>query len=245
MSNKKEKLKILLLQIRDNHSVREEELSSFAQFTGLEKSQFTILNVFDQPSFDINLDSYDSLFVGGASEASVLEPDKYPFVLKSEELLLKAIDINKPVFASCFGFQLAVTALGGQIIRDQKDYEMGSIPIQLTTKAKDDVLLKDTPNNFHAISVHRERATKLPANCELLAYTDQCCHSFKLTNKPFWAFQFHPEVDKPILIQRLSVFRDKYTKSDEQLKQVFESVVETPESNLLLTKFVDRVLLTS
>ena len=74
-------LKILLLQIRDNHNVRIEEHQSFANFSKIEPHQIEILNVFDTPSFKPNLiDNYDALYVGGASEANVLEPDKYPFV---------------------------------------------------------------------------------------------------------------------------------------------------------------------
>ena len=44
-------LKILLLQIRDNQNVRNEEHQSFANFSKLEVHQIEILNVFDTPSF--------------------------------------------------------------------------------------------------------------------------------------------------------------------------------------------------
>ena len=106
-------LKILLLQIRDNRNVRIEEHQSFANFSKIELHQIEILNVFDTPSFKPNqIDSYDALYVGGASEANVLEPDKYPFVKNCIELLRYAAEISKPTFASCFGFQLAVLAFG-------------------------------------------------------------------------------------------------------------------------------------
>jgi len=105
-----------LLQIRDETRVRQEEYDSFVNYSGLSKEQIDILNVFDTPNFLPKIiDKYDALFVGGASEASVLEPDKYKFVKSGEELLLYCIDKEIPVFASCFGFQLAVTALGGDV----------------------------------------------------------------------------------------------------------------------------------
>ena len=53
---------------------------------------------------------YDALLVGGASEASVLEPENYPSVPHCINLLRHCIDVDFPVFASCFGFQLAVLA---------------------------------------------------------------------------------------------------------------------------------------
>jgi GMP synthase (glutamine-hydrolysing) len=50
-------------------------------------------------------------------------------------------------------------------------------------------------------------------------------------------------VSKSILIERLTVFKDKYTDGDDHLQQVLDSAEETPESNGLLKKFVDRVLI--
>lgn len=237
-------LKILLLQIRDQSRVRIEEYESFISYSGLAPYQIDILNAFDTPAFDSSvLNGYDALFVGGASEASVLEPDKYPFVESGIQLLQFCIEHRIPVFASCFGFQLAVLALGGDIIRDKKNYEMGTIPIQLSETAKDDPIFTDIPDGFYAVSVHKERATSLPENCELLAYTDACKHAFRVKDSSFWAFQFHPEVDRATLVERLTIFKSQYTDGDDHLDKVLAAAVETPESNELVRKFVDRVLL--
>ena len=237
-------MKILLLQIRNEQRVRQEEFNSFVQFSGLSPDHFDVLNVFDKPHFDHSvIEGYDALIVGGASEASVLEPDNYPFVHSCVHLLSHCIDIALPVFASCFGFQLAVLALGGKIICDEKDFEMGSIPISLSAAAKDDLLFADTADNFLAVAVHRERAPILPEQCQLLAYTKICPHAFKVKGKPFWAFQFHPEVDKAILVERLTIYKNHYTEGDQHLDEVLSSSKETPESNALVRKFVDRILL--
>jgi len=237
-------LRILLMQIRDSDQVKKEEFASFVAYSGLTESQFTVLNVFDTPHFtgDV-MHGHDCLFVGGASEASVMEPDKYPFVASSIALLQYCLSRDIPVFASCFGFQLAVLALGGRIVRDKKDYEMGTPKIQLTSAAKQDVLFRDTPHEFAAVSVHQERAPELPATCELLAETAACPHAFKVREKRFWAFQFHPEVDRRTLVERLTYYKDKYTDDDGHLQAVLENALETPESNGLVRKFVERVLI--
>ena len=240
----KKNLKILLLQIRDNRNVRIEEHQSFANFSKIEPHQIEILNVFDTPSFKPNLiDNYDALYVGGASEANVLEPEKYPFIKNCIELLRYAAEISKPTFASCFGFQLAVLAFGGIILNKDKDYEMGTVKISLTDKAKSDLVYQGIQDRFPAVSVHRQYASTIPEPLETLAYTGQCVHSFKYKNKPLWAFQFHPEVDRDTLVKRLTIFSQHYTDDREHLKKVLESAVETPESNILLGNFVDRVLL--
>lgn len=236
-------LKVLLLQIRQHELVRREEKYSFSTFSNIENEQLTILNVFDTPEFEPNVvDEYDAVFVGGASECPVTDEENWPFIKHCKNLLLYCVDTNKPVFASCYGFQLVVLALGGEIIHVPVNFEMGSIPIKLTNAAKDDPIFHTTPNNFLGISVHKDKTIQTPTGCTTLAYTDECIHAFKVNNKPFWCTQFHPEVDKEILVERLTAFKDKYTDSDEQLNEIICSVRETPESNILLKKFIDYVI---
>jgi GMP synthase (glutamine-hydrolysing) len=244
MSKKRSDLRILLLQIRDDPRVRQEEHHSFSHYSGLPLDQIDILNVFDTPMFHLDvLKGYHALFVGGASEASVLEPERYPFLEPAKRLLLSCIARGFPVFASCFGFQLTVRALGGLVIRDEGEFEMGTVAIRLTPAAGRDLLFKDTPDLFLGVSVHQERAIEVPPGCITLAYTHACPHAFQVKGKPFWAFQFHPEVDRQRLVERLTIYRARYTEGDDHLEQVLASAGETPESNRLLQKFVDRVLL--
>ncbi len=244
MPKSRSELKILLLQIREGGQVREEEHASFAAYSGLQPHQIEVLNVFDTPEFPVTVaDDYDALFVGGASEANVLKPEEFPFVDTCQDLLRHCALIGKPVFASCFGFQLVVLALGGEILHKDDDFEMGTLPILLTDASIDDPLFRDIPNGFPAVSVHRQYAADLPASCEVIAYTQQCIHVLRVKEKPFWAFQFHPEVDKKTLVERLTHYKAHYTDGDGHLDRVLASAVETPESNHLVAKFVDRVLL--
>ncbi len=240
----KSQLKTLLLQIRDSPQVREEELQSFAALSGLDVSQIDVLNVFDTPDFPATAaDDYDALWVGGASEANVLKPKEFPFIEPSLKLIHHCAETGLPVFASCFGFQLAVLALGGEILHKDADFEMGSLPVLLTPSAATDPLFYDISGNFLAISVHRQYAAVLPPNCQLLAYTEQCMHCFRVEGREFWAFQFHPEVDRDTLVERLTFYKAHYTDGDGQLEGVLNSARETPVANALPRRFVDRVLL--
>lgn len=237
-------VRILLLQIRDDPRVRKEELDSFLLFSNLRPSQLDVLNVFDTPQFDISaLEGYDALYVGGASEASVLEPENYAFLAPAQQLLLDCIEREIPVLASCFGFQLCVCALGGEIIATPDDFEMGTVPIRLTEEAKSDPLMHDVPDGFAAVAVHQLKALQAPPGCVSLAYTDACCHVFRVKDKPFWATQFHPECDRAILIERLTIYAEHYTRDAEHLREVLDATEDTPESNDLLRKFVERIVL--
>jgi len=175
--------------------------------------------------------------VGGASEASVLEIEKYPFVSSIINAMTYAIDKEIPVFASCFGFQTAILALGGKITRDTENFEMGTYPLSIDVGAHNDPILKNIPDQFIAVSVHQEKAIELPVNCQRLIYTDQCLHSFKVIGKPFWAFQFHPELDATCLTERLTAYKEKYTENTEHLTKVIESIRPTPFANKIVSNF--------
>lgn len=235
--------KYLIIQIRESEKIKQEEFESFVKYSKATKEEFDSYDLFKDPPLGPELISqYKAIFVGGASDASVLKPEKYTFVPSLIEFLNHCVDKSIPTFASCFGFQAAILALKGKITHQAKDYEMGTYSISLTPEAKEDSIFKDTPDGFFGISVHKEKATSLPDNCIKLAYTDNCIHAFKVEGKPFYAFQFHPELDRQTLVDRLAYYQSQYTENPEHYQEVIDSTVETPESNDLVRKFIERVI---
>jgi len=219
-------------------------VESFARHAGVPLHAIDVLNVFDTPRFPASAaDRYDALLVGGASEASVLEPERFPFVAHIVDLLKASIDARRPTFASCFGFQAAVVGLGGTIVRDEDGcFEMGTVPLSLTEQARDDLLFSDAPDGLLAVSCHKERTDAAPPGCVPLADTEACHHTFRVDGAPFWAFQFHPELDRQRFVDRLAVFKDQYTDTDDHYERTIARFSETPESNALVRKFVERAL---
>jgi GMP synthase (glutamine-hydrolysing) len=247
MPNQRTQLKILLMQIRDDEQTRFEEFHEFVRYGQLAPEQIDVLDVFQVPEFAPTcLKGYDALFVGGSSDASVTQPTKYPFVESAKQLIVHCLEQSLPVFASCFGFQVAVEALSGKVIVDKANMEMGTYPLWLTEAAADDVLFHDVPNGFWAVSGHKERAVALPEDAILLAYSDRCpYHAFKIAGKPFYAFQFHPEVDAKDLAIRITRYQSRYLEDSDELTKILQNLQDTPIANDLIRKFVDRVLLTS
>lgn len=246
MGKVRTQLKILLLQIRDDKTTCLEELDEFVRFSGLRSDQFHTLNTFATPDFEPTcMVGYDALFVGGSSDASVTQPQLYPFVENTKRLLLYCLQRSIPVFASCFGFQAVVEALGGRVIVDKPSMEMGTYPMYLTDAAANDDLFHDVPNGFWAVSGHKERAVSLPEGAILLAFSELCpYHAFRMAGKPFYAFQFHPEVDAPDLVARITRYQNRYLDDSDHLSAIVKSVKdETAIANRLIEKFVDRILL--
>ena len=240
----RKQLRFLLVQIRDDERVRSEEVQSFLHYGGLDAEQLTVLNVFDRPQFERDVGrGFDAVLVGGASEASVLERQRYPFVDSIIGLLRWCIEVHKPVFASCFGFQAAGLGLGAEVTFQDEGFEMGTLPMQLTEHAADDPLFCDAPEGFVAVTCHRESLLHAPQGCLALAHSDRFCQAFRVVERPFWAFQFHPELDCATFVSRLGIYRKQYTDTDDHYESTIASFRETPVSNQLLGKFIDRVVL--
>jgi len=70
------------------------------------------------------------------------------------------IDLGHPMFASCFGFQMLVQALGGHIIPDPENAEVGAFELHLTHEALTDELFSVLPPVFMAQLGHKERAER-------------------------------------------------------------------------------------
>lgn len=243
---KRNKLKILLLQIREDACTIEEEIINFANFGEIDACQVSTINAFKTHHFKPQiLDDYDALMVGGSSDASVLKPKTYPFVKSCRDLIGYSYHNNIPTFASCFGFQLAAVELGGEIILDKPNMEMGIINIKLLDNYQSYPLLKGMPQNFMAVSGHKERVSVLPNGAINLAASEKCpYHLFTFANKPFYASQFHPEVDRETLIQRLTRYQHHYLSEKGELEKIIKSSKnDTPLSNALVKQFIDRVVL--
>lgn len=246
MDNTLETLKILLLQIREDSITKSEEWQEFIRFSGLRTEQIETLNVFDTPHFTPEImNNYHALFIGGSSDATVRDPITYPFVGSCKKLIRFCYDQQIPVLASCFGFQLAVEEFGGKVELDAPQMEMGLYQIALTEFAKEDLLLHDTRNQFWAVSGHKERATQLPQEAVLLGQTALCpYHIFTFADKPFYAFQFHPEVDTQDLITRITRYQQRYSVCNNTLQSIIDTAIhQTTESNDIIRKFVERVIL--
>ncbi|WP_133130070.1 type 1 glutamine amidotransferase [Legionella yabuuchiae] len=239
-------LKVLLLQIREDEETMLEEFYEFVQFSELHEEQFTKLNTFKMVHFPPSIiDDYDVLFVGGSSDASVLNVEDFLFVPHCKQLIRYCFDKNIPVLASYFGFQIAMEELGGKVILDKENMEMGVYSIQLYPDAKDDPLLYDYPEHFWAVSGHKERASSIPSSCIHLASSEQCpYHIVKFIDKPIYCFQFHPEVDKKDLITRITRYQMRYLEGNESLQQIIDTAIHnTPYSNKLVKDFIDRVVM--
>lgn len=189
------------------------------------------------PADDV-LRSYDALFFGGSGAYSVL--DDVDWIKRGLDVLVQAVELQVPSWASCFGFQGLALALGGEVVADPERTEMGSTRLQLTEAGLRDPLLGQLPERFWAQEGHHDRVSRLPDGVVLLA-TGEVCHAqaFRVEQAPFWASQFHPELTVARTVDRFRFYGEHYLEGDHEatLAQLM-SGEESPELGTLLANLV-------
>ena len=181
--------------------------------------------------------------VGGSGDFYVSRGD-LPYQQQLFDFLRELAAVGHPTFASCFGFQCLVSALGGEIVHDAGNTEVGTYPVELTAEGKADPLFGDLPPRFAAQLGRKDRAQSLPAVARNLARSDRSpFQAFRLPGRPIWATQFHPELDRERNLGRYRHYLDGYAAamSEEEREAAFERFRESPETERLLPAFLQLV----
>ena len=100
------------------------------------------------------------------------------------------LESGLPILGICYGMQLLCQKLGGEVERsDVREYG----PAKLKSVSPHILTEKVDPNQTCWMS-HGDKVSRLPPNTMALATTDECDAIFCHQEKPYFGFQFHPEV---------------------------------------------------
>jgi len=237
-------LKLLLLQARRaTDPARHEERVSFAKRLGVPLDVIVPYDLLLGPPSLEKVREHKAVLIGGSGEFDVSKRN-LPQFDATLQLLREIVDLGLPMFASCFGFQLMVQALGGEIVHDPESTEIGTFPIYLTEEAKTDELFSILPDEFMAQLGHKERAEVMPPGVVTLAYSDKVAHeAMRIPGKPIWATQFHPELDLEDHLIRFRRYLHIYAHlfSEEEIEAMLASFKPSPEAEKLLPRFMEIV----
>ncbi|MGH7296683.1 MAG: glutamine amidotransferase, partial [Polyangiaceae bacterium] len=129
-------------------------------------------------------------FVITGSSASVTE--RAPWMLRAEGLVREIEAAGAPLLGICFGHQMVAQALGGEVRRNPRGREIGTVRVE---RAADDPLFAGLPSAFEANATHVDSVVRLPARAEVLASTSLDPVAAFRVGPAVRAVQFHPEFD--------------------------------------------------
>lgn len=111
----------------------------------------------------------------------------------------RVLNEGLPIFGSCWGLQVFVTALGGKVRRNPKGREIGiARAITLTDEGTAHPMYNGKPQVFESLAVHLDEVEELPSKATVLATNEMSrvqAISINTNNIDFWGVQYHPEFD--------------------------------------------------
>ena len=198
----------VLLQARPEADARAAELAAMRVASGLGE-RLTALRVDAEPLPDDLLDRAAGVLAGG-SPYSVTDPEeaKSPGQRLAEAQLARvaerALDSGAPVFLTCFGIGVLTRVLGGTVDRTHPE-AVSAATTRLTAAGRADPVAGVLPDEFAALTGHKESAPAVPPGAVLLATNDTSPVQLYRAGSVL-ASQFHPEPTTADFIERATVY---------------------------------------
>ena len=219
--------------------MKTQEVECFRKAFQCDQSQIEVFDLTNGTVFTTaRLRHSDMIVIGGSGDYSVAEGG--PWWSSAAENMALLHDINKPVFASCWGFQAMARALGGEVVTDLSRAEVGTIQVSPTSAARLDPVFSEVPAVMDVQAGHQDIVESLPEDAVCLASSDRVTNqAMMFRNKPIYATQFHPELTRRSLIERIRTY-PQYVENiaGVSVEEFMVQCRETPDSVELLRRFV-------
>ncbi len=164
------------------------------------------------------------------SASSVTE--RSPWILAAESALARFVAAGVPTLGVCFGHQLLGQALGGEVQRNPRGREIGSVETELFV---DDPLFLDLPRRLPVNMSHVDSVVALPPGARVLGRTVLEPHAAVRFGECAWGVQFHPEFDGAVMRGYIEA---RATQVQSEGINVATLRSETsPEATRILTRF--------
>lgn len=229
--------KVLLVQVRESEIPLFHERACFERVCD-GRAELSYHNLIDDPELEwASVRRYEVLMVGGSGECSATK--SYEFTESLEAAVTRWVQESRPFFGSCWGHHFLAAALGGTVRSDPDTEEVGTFPVRLSPAARRDPLFSAMPMRFQAQMGHHDSVTELPEGVESLADSERCPHQvLKVVDKPIYSTQFHSELGRRQIIERLEMYKSCYL-DHTSLNEMTEQVRPSPAIRPLVSRFLE------
>jgi GMP synthase (glutamine-hydrolysing) len=172
-------------------------------------------------------------FVITGSSSSVTDAD--PWIGRVEAYVKEIAAEGAPLFAICFGHQLVAHALGGEVKKNPRGREVGTIQVK---RLADDPIFAGAGAELAANAMHKDSVTRLPDGGRLLASSElEPTQAFAI-GKAIRCVQFHPEIDGAGMRTYLEARAQVLTTEGSDAAAIAARSSDAPEAEETLRNFV-------
>lgn len=231
--------RVLLLQVRRSIEALRHERECFERVCG-DRIELDFHNLMQDPDISwAEVHRYEVLLLGGSGECTATED--YEFSEPLRQVLSRWTEAARPFFGSCWGHHFLASTLGGEVLTDVATSEVGTFAVSLTPSGRQDPLFSTLPRQFQAQMGHHDFVAQLPPGTESLAWSDRCPNqAIKVIGKPIYSTQFHSEMGRREIIERLRMYRESYLEGGT-MQSVVDSLGPSPAVKPLVSRFLQLV----
>lgn len=143
---------------------------------------------------------------------NVYEEKAFQFLRRENDLVVRAIKTETPFLGICLGAQILAKAASARVNKSPAP-EIGFFDVVLTEEGKRDPLFQKVDPTALKVFQWHEDMFDIPDNASWLGSSALCPHQACRVGKKAYGFQFHIEVDRPMIVSWLK----EYWKIDDVL----------------------------
>jgi GMP synthase (glutamine-hydrolysing) len=177
-------------------------------------------------------ESVSAIIITG-SICSVTE--RAPWMLRAEDYIRDVVRAETPLLGICFGHQLMAQALGGDVQKNPRGREIGTIEV---VRHAEDPLFEGLPHRLRANATHVDSVVSLPPGATVIASTELEAHAALAFGRFARGVQFHPEIDEGVMRGYIEVRRPCLVEEGLDAEGIFREAADTPEARELLRNFI-------
>lgn len=219
--------KILILQFRTDESLDHERLCFFRHLD-LEPAQIEFVRVFggDHTMADIVQmvkEDVRPLIIAGSGQYYVAKENDTAAMQRDVDelkevfypLLRYLLDVrDRAILGICFGHQMLSDCFGS-LVYDTQQAETGVLPVTLNNDGRTSPLFEGVSDTFNCVLGHHDSTNRVPLGTTVLASSDRCAVQALDFGDNIYTVQFHPELDRFDLAERLMLYAHYADHSSE------------------------------
>lgn len=153
--------------------------------------------------------------------------------------LADVIDRGKPVLGICYGHQLISDVLGGEVGKNPRGREIGTVEVRLTDEGTEDPLFSVLPSDSLVQSTHVESVLSLPPGARRLATSVLDPNQAFAIGERAWCVQFHPEADADVIREYIRLRRHAIEHDGIDPDAVIARTADSTHGSDLLRRFAE------
>ncbi|WP_159623624.1 glutamine amidotransferase [Ruania rhizosphaerae] len=216
---------LCFLASRAEEVAADAEYASVLQHTGLSEQELVRIRL-DRGEAVGDVHRFSGVILGGSPfTSSTPETDKSPVQRAVEATLLDVLDeISRhriPFLGLCYGVGVVGRWAGGEVDSTYAE-NTDAVEVTLTEAGREDPLLAELPDTFHAYVGHKEACTTLPPGAVVLASSPACPVQMYRFGPGQYVTQFHPEMDAAAVKLRIEIYAGAGYFAPDAVAEVIE-----------------------